>query len=114
MPEREYVVPCCPHCQEECHVCTHEKIYVDENGEYVQEEEEESEEVEEEEEEEDEPYPTTKEIKKMKKPVLLKLIEEYALEVDPEGLSLKELQAAVVEASVEDEEAEDDDEEDED
>ena len=46
----------------------------------------------------------------MKKPTLLKLIEEYALEVDPEGLSLKELQAAVVEASVEDEEAEDEDE----
>lgn len=62
----------------------------------------------------DEAYPTTAELKKMKKPALLKLIEEYELEVDTEDLTLKELRAAVIEASEEDEEGEGDEDDDDD
>ena len=96
--------------------------YEDEEDEDEEEEEEEEEETdddddEEEEEEEDEaePYPTTAELKKMKKPDLLTLIEDYELDVDdPADLSLKELRAAVIEASVEDEEEDEEEEEDDD
>ena len=77
-------------------------------------EDEEEDEEEEEEEEDDDSYPTDKEIMKMKKKALLELIEEYELEVDPEGLTQKELAAAVIEASEEDEEAEDEDEDEDD
>ena len=38
--ERNYGTPCCPACQEECHVCCHEKMYVDANGEWQMETEE--------------------------------------------------------------------------
>lgn len=40
--DRNYQIPCCPCCGEECHVCTHEKVYIDDNGEYVIEDENEN------------------------------------------------------------------------
>jgi len=97
-----------------------ELLEADEADDDLEEDEEEEDEdadedeEEDEEEEDDDSYPTDKEIMKMKKKALLELIEEYELEVDPEGLTQKELAAAVIEASEEDEEAEDEDEDEDD
>ena len=66
-------------------------------------------------EEDEDEYPDEEAIGEMKKKALLALIKEYELEVeDPEDLTLKELRAAVIEASEFEEEEDEDEDEDED